>query len=284
MRVCEPLYNEGYSQTIDLRSSELPVCSSQCNEDPSVGVEDRKERRKWSPKEDISLISAWLNTSKDPVVGNKQKAAAFWKRIQIYYNASHQLVGMHPREADQCKQRWGRINDQVCKFIGCYEAALQEQRSSQNEDDVMKAAHDIFFSDHGIKFSLDHAWREFRYDKKWSTTVNAKDGGKEKRRKVDDGAGQAANSLEEEVAQRRPPGVKAAKAGKCKRSGLKTTGGKESADHLAKLETMCDIKKMDLELKKEILNKRLFEFFLAKPEPLSENEMALKNKLINELL
>ena len=33
-----------------------------------------KERRKWSAKEDKILIVAWLNTSKDPVASNEQKA------------------------------------------------------------------------------------------------------------------------------------------------------------------------------------------------------------------
>ncbi|KAG2315518.1 hypothetical protein Bca52824_018640 [Brassica carinata] len=51
------------------------------------------ERRKYSPKEDRILFGAWLNTSKDPIVGNEQKALAFWKRIVEYYNASPQLVG-----------------------------------------------------------------------------------------------------------------------------------------------------------------------------------------------
>ena len=64
--------------------------------------------------------------------------------IQDYYNSSPHLVGTTPRELVQCKQRWSRINDQVCKFVGCFEAALREQRSGQNDDDVMKAAMDIF--------------------------------------------------------------------------------------------------------------------------------------------
>ena len=104
-----------------------------------------KERRKWSTKEDIILIGAWLNTSKDPIVSNEQKACAFWKRIVEFYNSSPLLVGTIPRELGQCKQRWARINDLVCKFSGCYEMALREQRSGQNEDDVMKAALDIFY-------------------------------------------------------------------------------------------------------------------------------------------
>ncbi|WZZ43327.1 hypothetical protein YC2023_039586 [Brassica napus] len=99
-----------------------------------------KERRKWFPTEDKILIGVWLNTSKDAVVSNDQKAGRFWKRIVDYYNNCPQLVGTTSRELNQCKQRWARINEQVSKFVGSYDAALREQRSGQNDDDVMKAA------------------------------------------------------------------------------------------------------------------------------------------------
>ena len=59
----------------------------------------------------------------------------------------------------KCKQRWGRVNEQVCKFVGCYEAAVKEQASGQNENDVMKAVHDIFLNDYQMKFSLERAWK-----------------------------------------------------------------------------------------------------------------------------
>uniref|UniRef100_A0A0D3C2H6 Myb-like domain-containing protein n=1 Tax=Brassica oleracea var. oleracea TaxID=109376 RepID=A0A0D3C2H6_BRAOL len=83
------------------------------DESPSQVPEESgvKERRKYSPKEDKILIGAWLNTCKDPVVGNEQKAGAFWKRIVKYYNASPHLVGQIPREITSCKQRWARINE-----------------------------------------------------------------------------------------------------------------------------------------------------------------------------
>ncbi|XP_048613211.1 glutathione S-transferase T3-like [Brassica napus] len=170
---------------VDLDSPEPFWFGSQVpDESPSQVPEESgvKERRKYSPREDKILIGAWLNTSKDPVVGNEQKAGAFWKRIVEYYNASPHLVGQIPREITSCKQRWARINEQVSKFTGCYDAALREQRSGQNDDDVMKAALDIFFIKYGYKFTLDHCWRELRHDQKWSSTYVAKDGGKEKRR------------------------------------------------------------------------------------------------------
>ncbi|KAF8085513.1 hypothetical protein N665_0665s0022 [Sinapis alba] len=251
-----------HSQTsFDLDSPEPPWFSSQGADECPV-----KERRKWSPKEDKILIGAWLNTSKDPVVSNEQKAGAFWKRIQDYYNSSPHLVGTTPRELVQCKQRWSRINDQVCKFVGCFEAALREQRSGQNDDDVMKAALDLFYNDYGIKFCLEHAWRELRHDRKWCSTFQSKDTVKEKRKQVLEVDG------EEEVggAEGRPAGVKAAKA-----ASKKKKSGKE--EELSQLQAM-------LEIKEKISKQKLLDRLLGKKDPLSEMETSLKLKIMSELL
>lgn len=247
--------------SVDLDSSEPLWFTGQSPDESSV-----KERRKWTPKEDIILIGAWLNTSKDPIVANEQKAGAFWKRIVEYYNSSPLLVGTIPRELGQCKQRWARINDLFCKFAGCYEMALREQRSGQNDNDVMKAALDIFYSDHNQKFNLEHAWRELRHDVKWCSTYMEKDTAKEKRKPVDsvDGEGALPEPAE------RPIGVKAAKAA----SKRKKTGKEEKLD---KIEEM-------LEIKNQISKQSLLDRLLAKPEPLSEMELALKLKLMSEML
>ena len=79
--------------------------------------------RAWTPTDDVVLISSWLNTSKDPVVGNEQRSVAFWKRVASYFSASPKLAGCEKREPSQCKQRWHKINDLVCKFCGAYESA-----------------------------------------------------------------------------------------------------------------------------------------------------------------
>ncbi|KAF8055376.1 hypothetical protein N665_1296s0002 [Sinapis alba] len=109
-------------------------------EDQFIGDElpaERKERRMWTPTNDIVLISLWLNTSKDPVVGNEQKLVAFWKRIAAYFSASPKLVG-----------------------------STKEKISGMNENDVLKLAHEIFFNNHQKKFTLEHAWKELRVDQK----------------------------------------------------------------------------------------------------------------------
>ncbi|KAL0823741.1 hypothetical protein Bca101_047418 [Brassica carinata] len=241
---------------VDLDSLETPLFSSQCPEESSV-----KERIKWYVKEDIILIGAWLNTSKDSIVNNEQKSGAFWKRIVEYYNSSPLLVGTVPRKIGQCKQRWARINDLVYKFVGCYDMALREQRSGQNDNDVMKAALDIFYSDQNMKFNLEHAWRELRHDVKWCFTYLEKD--KDKHKPVD-------SLVPEPEPEERPIVVKAAKA-----VGKRKKTGKE--EELAKLEGL-------LEMKKQISKQSLLESLLAKPEPLSEMELSLKLKLLSEML
>ena len=95
----------GYVQdSVKVSSSQVPA--------------DRKERRVWSPVDDVALISAWLNKSKDPVVANEQRAGKFWKRIAAYFAASPKVAGSEVRESSHCKQRWQKINNQVNKFCG----------------------------------------------------------------------------------------------------------------------------------------------------------------------
>ncbi|XP_048605429.1 glutathione S-transferase T3-like [Brassica napus] len=227
----------------------------------SPGLVKPVSKRKWSTKEDLVLISGWLNTSKDPIVSNEQKVTSFWKRIEAYVNCSPLLTGCVPREWSQCTQRWGRVNEQVCKFVGSYEAAMKHQSSGQNEDDVMKAAHEIFFNDYQAKFTMEHCWRELRHDQKWKSVFKSIDGAKEKRKEAEEVI------PEDEV---RPPGVKASKAAKRKRHG-----------HEAAFDQIESI----LAERKKFSQQKLLDRLLAKKETdLSPNEITLKNKLIYELL
>ncbi|XP_013607783.1 PREDICTED: glutathione S-transferase T3-like [Brassica oleracea var. oleracea] len=252
------------TQTIDVESSQFPSFSSQS----SVGPKPL-ERRKWTAKEDLVLISAWLNTSKDPIVGNEQKAGAFWKRIEVYINANPRLNGCPPRESSQCKQRWGRVNDSVGKFVGSFEAALKNQASGQNENDVMKVAHEIFTNDHGALFSLEHCWRELRFDQKWRSQYLSKDGAKDKgKESADKRKDQAEVVVEDDEV--RPPGVKASKAAKRRKHGNE-----------AAFDQINDI----LAVKNEMSKNKILSCLLAKPkDTLSDIEVSLKNKLISEML
>ncbi|XP_013704244.1 glutathione S-transferase T3-like [Brassica napus] len=76
------------SDSVSLSSSQVPFLGSQGTED-SYFDEDTQASRKertWTLTDDVVLISFWLNTSKDPVVGNEQRSLAFWKRIVAYFS------------------------------------------------------------------------------------------------------------------------------------------------------------------------------------------------------
>lgn len=142
----------GFSQdSVKLSSSQLPSFGFQATKASNFQAPDethaeRRERRKWTPVNDVVLISSWLNTSKDPVVGNEQRCGTFWKRIAAYIVASLKIAGSEHREATHCKHRWLKINDLVNKFCGAYEAASRERSSGQNENDVLKLALEIFYN------------------------------------------------------------------------------------------------------------------------------------------
>ncbi|XP_024014215.1 glutathione S-transferase T3-like [Eutrema salsugineum] len=186
------------------------------------------------------------------MVGNEQKFGAFWKRIQAYFNNSLQLIGPDAKEASQCKQRWGRLNEQVCKFVGCFEAAKNEQTRGRNKNDLMKAVQEIFYNDYQESSAQSPSYQD--------------------------------EASTKEVSQARLGGVKAAKAGKAKRNGMPSTSGTEAGKALVELQSLWDIKKQDLEMKQQLSRQKLLENLLAKNEPLSDIEMALKHKLITEML
>ncbi|KAF8108899.1 hypothetical protein N665_0104s0210 [Sinapis alba] len=257
--------------SVELSSSQVPFFSTQADDVEQDSPAERKERRTWTPTDDVVLISSWLNTSKDPVVGNEQRSIAFWKRIAAYFSASPKLAGRDKREASHCKQRWHKMNDLVCKFCGAYEAANRMRSSGQNENDVLKVAHEIFFNNHKKKFTLEHAWKELRNDQKWCDLSSSKNDGSSKKRKCEDGSQSAscqAEAVVDDEGTKRPPGVKASKA-----SGKKAMhDGKDLSD----FQTMWTMKKEDLVIKERLSKMKLLDSLIAKQEPLADYEEALK--------
>uniref|UniRef100_A0A0D3CC36 Myb-like domain-containing protein n=2 Tax=Brassica oleracea var. oleracea TaxID=109376 RepID=A0A0D3CC36_BRAOL len=271
--------------SLGLDSSGIPLFGSEANDVTNLEEDtplERKERRTWTPSDDIVLISSWLNTSKDPVVGNEQRSVAFWKRIATYFSASPKIAASDRREAAHCKKRWHRINDQVCKFCGAYETTTRGKSSGQNENDILKLAHEIFFNNRHKKFTLEHCWKELRNDQKWCDLSTSKTEGSLKRRKCEDGSHSASSQAnltdtgEDDHVTNRPLGVKASKT----RGKKPLVEGKE----VAEFESMWSIKKQDLAFKERLSKMKLLESLFAKKDPLAEYEEALKKKLITELL
>ncbi|XP_033136155.1 glutathione S-transferase T3-like isoform X3 [Brassica rapa] len=259
--------------SVSLSSSQSPSVHNLGTDDGGETGTQRKERQKWTPKDDIVLISSWLNTSKDPVVSNEQRSDAFWTRVAAYFAASRQDGGRDQRESRHCKQRWHRMNDLVCKFAGAYAAASREKTSGQNENDVLKQAHQIFYTNHKQKFLLEHAWKELRNDQKWCDLASAKTEGSCKKRKCEDGA---ACSSSQATEVKRPPGVKTAKA-----SGKKTVTEENAT---MEFHSMVSLKERDIAMKDRMSKMRLLESLINKQHPLLAYEEGLKKKLVDELM
>lgn len=91
------------------------------------------------------------------------------------------------KERQVTASRWHKINDLVGKFCGAYEAGTREKSSSQNETDVLKHAHEIFFNNYKKKFTLENVWKELWNDQNWFDLATSKNERSSKRRKCDEG-------------------------------------------------------------------------------------------------
>ncbi|XP_024010246.1 glutathione S-transferase T3-like [Eutrema salsugineum] len=263
--------------TIALGDSQPLVFETQWTDAPSPveeTVKEKRSRRPWTPTEDLVLISAWLNTSKDPIIGNGQRADAFWSRIAIYYAASNKISPDEKRGPINCKQRWSKLNECVCKFIGSFEAASAQKTSGQNENDVMKLALDIYYNDYKHKFTMEHAWRELRHDQKWRGS------GMSKKKRTEE---EQAFSHGENEGVTRPPGVKAAKGKK-----NQTKGKAESVEVNEKAmdiyRNIWEIREKELALKDKTNKQQILANLLGRTDPLTPMEVELKNNLISEML
>ncbi|XP_010436707.1 PREDICTED: glutathione S-transferase T3-like [Camelina sativa] len=257
---------------LDTQNLEYTPSLSPCYEAPSEPEspqENRKSRHAWLPTDDIMLVSAWLNTSKDPVTSNEQRRGAFWGRIADYFASCPNAKGRPKREPSHCKQRWGRINDLVCKFVGCYETATREKTSGQNEDDVIKLAHQIYLNDHGHKFTLEHAWRDLRYDQKWCASTSIKGNGVKRGRAAKGKSKKSSNSQpdveEDDKAYLEFQLERGSKMYEMKQKDIK-------------------LKEKEFAMKKEHIKHVMLENLIAKKDSLTESEIALKEKLIDDMM
>uniref|UniRef100_A0A0D3DHW0 Myb-like domain-containing protein n=1 Tax=Brassica oleracea var. oleracea TaxID=109376 RepID=A0A0D3DHW0_BRAOL len=153
----------------DIRSSQLSLFSTQATATSNFYEDSptqRKGRKKWSPSDDLVLISAWLNTSKDPIVGNEQKAGAFWKRIANYYGASPKVGGGDKPEPMQCKQSYETKKSEVLVSV-----LLERSRDGVVTSNRSQAPQ-VTFSVDGREYHLAYYLTDGIYPK-WATFIQS---------------------------------------------------------------------------------------------------------------
>uniref|UniRef100_A0A0D3AJT2 Xylanase inhibitor C-terminal domain-containing protein n=1 Tax=Brassica oleracea var. oleracea TaxID=109376 RepID=A0A0D3AJT2_BRAOL len=139
---------ESYGSPHHFGASDIPAFSEQ-PPNPPVAPENppvaSRERRNWTPADDEVLMSGWLNTSKDAVVGVDQNKGTFWKRVGEFYASSP------------------------------HAKASGDNREHLNY---------IYFADHGKKITLNHAWCMLSYEQKWLSLNTPKPAGNSKRKET----------------------------------------------------------------------------------------------------
>jgi len=82
---------------------------------------------------DKALCSAYLNVSRDPIVGANQTSDTYWDRICKYYHDNNELT-TH-RTIDSLQHRWGTISKDTTCFCGFKAEQDRRRESGKTEDD-----------------------------------------------------------------------------------------------------------------------------------------------------
>ena len=136
------LLEEGSNMNIDfimesgqLESPQGEVCTEQFPSENQLGSITKKPPRgvKFTVEEDLLLISAWLNTSMDPITGNQQKHNTYWDKIYEYFEKEKTSCISHT--AKTLMHRWSMIQLKTNKFCGCLAQIEKRNESGLNEQD-----------------------------------------------------------------------------------------------------------------------------------------------------
>jgi len=88
--------------------------------------------KNFSPEKDCLLVSAWLNTSKDPITRVKQQTKQFWARVHAYFVENE--GNLNNRSQISISSRWQEINREVGKFVGFVTQIENCQQSGMTEE------------------------------------------------------------------------------------------------------------------------------------------------------
>uniref|UniRef100_A0A803KTA6 Uncharacterized protein n=1 Tax=Chenopodium quinoa TaxID=63459 RepID=A0A803KTA6_CHEQI len=94
-------------------------------ESSNVLSEEDEANEECEDDETAALISAYMNTSTDIIIGTNQKKGVFWNRVLDAYDAARESnpVEISLRTITSLKGRWMRIFEAVLKWCGSYDKA-----------------------------------------------------------------------------------------------------------------------------------------------------------------
>jgi hypothetical protein len=115
---------------------ESPVVADMSSQTHSKG-----RSKNFSEEEDMLLISAYLNVSKDPIAGRDQKDGRFWERIEKYYCENKTFESN--RNWSSLRHRWTTVSKEVSIFNSFYEAIERKNESGKTINDKVNSLFQI---------------------------------------------------------------------------------------------------------------------------------------------
>ncbi|XP_012859011.1 PREDICTED: glutathione S-transferase T3-like [Erythranthe guttata] len=111
-----PLYDESYDVNPTTQHENIVSASASSRQ---------KRSSNFTCEEDISLVSAWLHTSKDAVHGNEQTSTGFWKRI---YDEFIINCGQGGRSGRSKSTIFANNDKKSFKFEHCFDILKHEKK------------------------------------------------------------------------------------------------------------------------------------------------------------
>jgi hypothetical protein len=135
--------DDEFSGTNDSSEFQADPMQSQTVVVPSLGVRCAKKgashrQKKFDIEEDKVICSAWLQVSKDAIVGANQPRSTFWGRIRAFFNEhKDKKTSTIDRTEASIMHRWGTIQREVNKFCSCYEKIERRNASGSTIQDMV---------------------------------------------------------------------------------------------------------------------------------------------------
>ncbi|XP_022029539.1 glutathione S-transferase T3-like [Helianthus annuus] len=176
-----PLFPQNIPQTQNTPEPEPEsVPETQAEPTFSKGVRSRRRRKKgetethtpkkvelWTPKEEFALAQAWLDVSKDEIVGNDQDVKVFWRRIREKFFAAMDRGEYYT--ADSFSGKWTAMWTKISNFNNIHNILVNNhrKRSGSSNVDVITQAHNDYRLHHGHSFTMLNSWELLRKSPKW---------------------------------------------------------------------------------------------------------------------
>ncbi|WVZ91553.1 hypothetical protein U9M48_037706 [Paspalum notatum var. saurae] len=118
----------------------------------------------FNKEEDRVICSAFLNVSKDPIIGNNQSSGSYYQRLHEYFVEN--MDGGTTRSQVAISNRWLSIQRAVNTFCGCLSTVERIDSSGKTERDRLADAVKMF--EDREPWALMHCWEILKDEPKWN--------------------------------------------------------------------------------------------------------------------